>query len=84
MSEIKTGKIRFLSADRGGGRLLLEDYDHEFIIELTQQNYNAMFSIATAAAINRYEIRISAGDLTRVDTDVEVHYADEISVFWPY
>ena len=47
-------------------------------MDLTNKNYNAFFSLATVAAVNRFDVLVVAGDLTSEN----IHYVESIHVYW--
>ena len=53
----------------------LQPKDNYFLLELTHPNYNALYSLALAAAVNRLPLRIRAdGDLPLKGRDCVVSY----------
>ena len=71
------GKVIGLSADRLGALIALDNdpsvgpKDNEFRLELEHSNYNALYSIALAAAANRWTLQIRIAGDGQIEIGVE-------------
>jgi len=74
----KSGKVRALGAYKWGGRFRVDDYDREFIIDSRRENYNALYSLALAAATNRLRIKVIADDLDPQG----IHFVNSLHAYW--
>jgi hypothetical protein len=78
MATEKSGKINYFGAYKWGGRFRVEDYEKEFIIDSRRENYNALYSLAMAAAANRLRIKVIAEDLTAEG----IHPVNSLHAYW--
>jgi hypothetical protein len=78
MATEKSGKINYFGAYKWGGRFRVEDYEKEFIIDSRRENYNALYSLAMAAAADRLKIKVIAEDLSSEG----IHYVNSLHAYW--
>ena len=82
-----SAKVIGLGADRDGATIMLDNdptigpKDNVFRLELNHGNYNALYSLALAAAANRWPLRIRIAGNGEIDPGVEATIAT-LGVAW--